>query len=267
MQNLNSQIDSVIKTSFQKFSLAFAKKFSLPVKDVISFWKELSSSDLCKESTKKVCTSEEDDDSEEESEEKVVLEKKQKEKRKVGSLCIHIFERGPRKGTECGDKACKRSQTGEYCGKHLSHENKPKKEVIVKELKEKKSLKKDPEVQVVIRKNKYGNYVHDVTGLVFKIKDCSQKKKVVIGVQNSEGDIFNLSEYDVQNCKKYRFIIDDEAKKNINKKPLSSILDDEETKKSDEEEEIKFRKIPYKKDNDFQDDSDCEEKTYSSDEE
>ncbi len=120
MQTLNTEIDTIIKSSFEKLSKAFAKNFNIPVKDVISFWKELNAG--CQD--KKVEKVKDREETIEETNDKEKSNKKEKKKNIYKTGCIHVFERGPRKFNECGDKISKQSQTGEYCGKHLVHEKK-----------------------------------------------------------------------------------------------------------------------------------------------
>lgn len=53
---------------------------------------------------------------------------------------------------------------------------------------------------IVIRKNCFGNREHPETSLVF-----DEKENSVIGVQNEDGTISELSEEDIENCKKFKF--------------------------------------------------------------
>ena len=54
--------------------------------------------------------------------------------------------------------------------------------------------------KVVIMMNDYGNYVHNPTGLVFdKSSEC------VVGKQEENGDITDLTEDDLELCKQYKF--------------------------------------------------------------
>ena len=51
-----------------------------------------------------------------------------------------------------------------------------------------------------IRKNKFGNYEHFDTGLVF-----NNDTKTVIGSQNTNGKIDSLTDKDIETCKKFKF--------------------------------------------------------------
>ena len=52
---------------------------------------------------------------------------------------------------------------------------------------------------IYIRRNKYGNYEHEPTGLVF-----DKDEKVVYGIQRG-ADVLDLSEVELELCKKYKF--------------------------------------------------------------
>jgi len=51
-----------------------------------------------------------------------------------------------------------------------------------------------------IRKNKFGNYEHYESGLVF-----NNETKMVIGHQNANGKIDSLTDKDIEMCKKFKF--------------------------------------------------------------
>jgi len=53
---------------------------------------------------------------------------------------------------------------------------------------------------VPVRRNIHGNYEHPESSLVF-----NQKTQEVIGKQNSDGTISELTEDDIENCKKFKF--------------------------------------------------------------
>lgn len=58
----------------------------------------------------------------------------------------------------------------------------------------------DDDSQMFIRKNKHGNFVYGGSGLVLK----SSKEKYVIGKQVDTGIIVNLTDEDIERCKKYK---------------------------------------------------------------
>ena len=98
------------------------------------------------------------------------------------------------------------------------------KPVVKKTKKKKKELKTPPVIKKInasipaiqIRKNKFGNYEHVESGLIF-----NKHTKKVIGKQHSDGQIIELSHSDIDLCNKYKFSYN--LPENLNKK---STLDD-----------------------------------------
>lgn len=98
------------------------------------------------------------------------------------------------------------------------------KPVVKKTKKKKKELKTPPVIKKInasipaiqIRKNKFGNYEHVESGLIF-----NKHTKKVIGKQHSDGQIIELSHSDIDLCNKYKFSYN--LPENLNKK---SNLDD-----------------------------------------
>jgi len=78
---------------------------------------------------------------------------------------------------------------------------------------------------IIIRNNKFKNLEHADTGLIFN-KDT----KTVIGKQNANGSIDELTEADIDTCNAYKFTYD--MPKNLDKK---STLDDVKVEELDEE--------------------------------
>ena len=149
--------------------------------------------------------------------------------------CIYKYKRGDKKNTTCGNKICKKYTTGFYCIYHVNEENKspkvPKDELSSVPVKESK-----PKEKLAIRKNKYGNFVHEPTQLVFK----SYTEKVVTKKQSEDGKLTDLSEEDIENCKKYGF------KYEIN----------EESENEDENEEKKCKEKDKESDEEDEEDND-----------
>ena len=114
-------------------------------------------------------------------------------------------------------KKCSGTKT-ELISRLVSKSNEKKKKKKKKELKTPPVIKKInasiPAIQ--IRKNKFGNYEHVDTGLIF-----NKHTKKVIGKQHSDGQIIELSHSDIDLCNKYKFSYN--LPENLNKK---SSLDD-----------------------------------------
>lgn len=64
----------------------------------------------------------------------------------------------------------------------------------------KKIVDRNETENIALRKNNFGNYEHPPTHLVFNATTQS-----VIGVQNTDGTIGELTEKDIENCKQYKF--------------------------------------------------------------
>jgi len=85
-----------------------------------------------------------------------------------------------------------------------------------------------------IRKNKFGNYEHFESGLVF-----NNDTKMVIGYQNSNGKIDSLTDSHIESCKKYKFKYtlpeNLSVEKGLNNVKVEDV-DDEEEDELDEED-------------------------------
>jgi hypothetical protein len=108
------------------------------------------------------------------------------------------------------------------------------------------STKKDSEPPVIknvkensgefsVRPNKFGNFEHVNSGLVFS------RDKIVIGKQSSSGEILPLTVEDIETCKKYKFNYKLPENLNVNKSlddvNIEEVEEDEELDEEDIEEE------------------------------
>jgi hypothetical protein len=107
-------------------------------------------------------------------------------------ICQANLKSGPRRGQPCGKKVSKKSVTELYCAQHLKLETNP----AVPEADE--PLKKS----YIFTKDKDGNFVHEATGLVVSVD------KIIVGKQKKTGEIVLLSNDDIEQCNKYRFVYD-----------------------------------------------------------
>jgi hypothetical protein len=121
--------------------------------------------------------------------------------------------------------------------------NKPVKTDVKKESKPSKKepvsiLKKLSEnaQTFAIRKNKFGNFIHPETELVF-----NDKTKKVVGKQKDDGTISELTEDDIETCKKFKFQYDIpnnlDSKDDIKKVKIEE-LDEDSDIEIEEDEEI-----------------------------
>lgn len=126
----------------------------------------------------------------------------------INQSCQHKFDKGKNIGELCQNNISPESKTGKYCGKHLLNETNNKKipaktkkiqqqaenEMnIIKKLNESKPL-------ITIRRNKFGNYEHEETSLVM-----DKETKKIIGKQNSDNSISELTAEDIETCKLWKF--------------------------------------------------------------
>ena len=104
----------------------------------------------------------------------------------------------------------------------------PKTEKKVEKSKEQPVIRsvKERTAELAIRKNKFGNFEHSQTGLVF-----NTESKMVYGRQVDDGKIADLTSDDIELCKKYKFPF--KIPENLN---TSKSLDD--VKIEDLEEEV-----------------------------
>lgn len=85
--------------------------------------------------------------------------------------------------------------------------------------------------EITIRRNKFGNLEHPETGLVF-----DKETKSVIGKQNDNDTIDDLTEDDIELCKKFKFKF--KMPENLDKNVDFSNVDVKELNESDDESEI-----------------------------
>jgi hypothetical protein len=194
MDSLSAGIKIFVQNFLNKASKNVAEKFDISQEEAMDIWKDLYN-DLETIPSCKIKSS----SHKKERKPRAKKEEKQEENEHSGGCCVHLLSRGPRIGEECGNKIHKNSQTGKYCTIHIKLENKAHKEV-------KKSKKKEKSnVEIAIKKDSnYGRYVHTSTGLVFK----SPTEKIIIGRQDENGNLLKLTNEDIENCKKHRFVYD-----------------------------------------------------------
>ena len=125
----------------------------------------------------------------------------------------------------------------------LGKENEEQKESPVsKKSSSKKQPEKTPVVKslsanipnILIRRNQFNNYEHPETGLVF-----NSKEKIVIGKQNDNGAIDDLTEEDIDQCNAFKF----KYKIPINldhKSTLENVKVDELSEEEEEEEDTEL---------------------------
>jgi hypothetical protein len=211
---ISSHIDSVI----QEFCEKLSKKYNVPKSDLYSCWnnQQLSS------------------DTEEKKVEVVELTVEKANTSTKDFLMAF-----------CKSKGLKQSGTkDEVLKRVLEHLDKNKKSDKVEKI-EVKKVEKSSQPSIVkalseksssmqIQKNKFGNYEHFESGLVFN-NDTGN----VIGFQNKNGKVDSLTDETIELCKKYKFTYKLPENLNVNK-GLSSVkvedLEDEDEDELDEDD-------------------------------
>lgn len=121
----------------------------------------------------------------------------------------------------------------------------------------KKKPKKSPENKLLskiqtdmsnltIRRNKFGNYMHEETNLVF-----DKESKLVIGMQTEDGKINKLTIADIENCNKYNFEYsmpdnleeNSDSLKDVKVNELDEEFTEEELKVAEESDEDEFEEF------------------------
>ena len=113
--------------------------------------------------------------------------------------CIHILTSGPRKNLPCSKKTTLIPDTNipsDFCSIHY---NKSKEQVPTENKSVTSETQTNDEDFIVIRKNKFNNFVFGKTGLIIK----SSKEKYIVAKESDNGDWLPLSEEDIEDCKRY----------------------------------------------------------------
>ncbi len=143
-------------------------------------------------------------------------------------------------------KKLKKSELENIC-KEKGLDTKGKKDVIIQRIIQNLS-KKDNIIEkitsgiaiITIQKNSFGNYVHQPTSLVF-----NRQTKTVIGKQQDDGNISELTPEDIELCNQYKFKFklptnlnnNDEEDENLEKDILDNSDDEEDDDEEDDDEE------------------------------
>jgi hypothetical protein len=104
------------------------------------------------------------------------------------NVCRSIIKSGKREGEECG-KSIKNDS--DYCKLHSKKEK--------AEEKTSKVVFEDDEDILIIKKNKFNNFVYGNTGLIFK----SSLEKYIVAKEGMNGEWLPLDEIDIDICKEY----------------------------------------------------------------
>lgn len=167
--------------------------------------------------------------------------------------CEYLFTKGKNEGTKCG------ASTGgsQYCKKHNKEEKtttatktettgkkttktaknanseQKDKEVVNRLVSHEKEVKKT-EPALSLSRNKFGNFEMVDTGFVF-----DPKTRQVVGTQNDNGNIDDLTKEDIELCKEYnfKFLIPEKLKSKITASDSETDLEDEDLDEEELEED------------------------------
>lgn len=129
------------------------------------------------------------------------------------NTCIYKFIKPPRFGEVCGIKV--RASGCSYCSKHKAYEGKEQRDKKVLP-KAKTKVADDDDKTIPVKKkdivirldSKLNKYVHSLTGMVF-----SKDKRVVCG-RLTVDKVVELSDEDIEICKKYGFQVEAATSRN-----------------------------------------------------
>jgi hypothetical protein len=148
------------------------------------------------------------------------------------------------KGSSVSYDSMKKPELIKIC-KELGISDKGNKKDLITRI-EKKKTRKETIVEklnvslnsIIIKKNKFGNYIHSPTKFVF-----NKNTKSVIGKEDDDGNIIQLNTNDINICNRYKFkyVVPDDL--NINKDESEEddeIIDDEseEELEDDDDDEL-----------------------------
>ena len=257
MNALQQGFTNLISNAFEEYISNVSSQLNITKSKLIDIWNNMSNDVKLTESS-----------SSQPAPKKTQPKKSSKDEATDVGNCEHVYKKGSNPGSTCGKKVSKESKTGKYCKSHLTNESKSDESVNkktsvqttltsaassspVKKTPAKKPTKKEEETPVIkqaqneapyvhVKMNKWRNYEHESTGLLF-----DRKSTEVYGRQNADGTIKSLTQEDIEICKNlglsYRL-----------PENLSSEKDDdqdEETLVSDEEEELEEEDEELEEDN------------------
>lgn len=130
--------------------------------------------------------------------------------------CIHVLTSGPRKNQYCSKKTTLFPDTNivsDYCTTHIGKspecnfnksslsdtDSKREPKINQQSPSERRDENQIDDDSIVIRKNKFNNFVFGKTGLIIK----SSKEKYIVARESDNGDWLPLTDEDIDECKRY----------------------------------------------------------------
>ena len=210
--NLSNQLLNIVNKEVNNFISKISERYNIEKNELEDIWngklnkKPIKITETSSKSSPEISSESSPEISSESSPES--SPKKSSETSNENCGCPYEFTKGKDKGKQCGSKP----KGGKvYCSKHQKYEGKTKvcKPVPQVKSKIKKSTSPSREspnkpVQIQFRKHKeLGVLFHNETNLVLKSID----DKVIIGCIN-ENKILDLTDENIETCKKYSFKFD-----------------------------------------------------------
>lgn len=222
--SLNEALFKYIENAIQTYTETICEKFSLDREEVYALWTDKKPKGVKAKPEQSLATVDMDD---------ISLERLMKcNKEELKALC-------KAKGCKCSGK--KEELINRLLGEDekKTTETKPVEKKVVKKTKNEASVRSTDVVKkltsdipvISIRRNQHGNLEHPETGLIF-----DKKSQTILGKQEDDGTISELTDEDIEKCKQYKFRYN--VPDNLDKKgDLSEVKVDELDEKVQQEED------------------------------
>lgn len=190
--SLSQKLLETIEKTVQSYAENIAEKYNLDVNELLSIWSDGQSRSQPKAKPKTELSSVDMDD--------LSLERLHKcNKAELAALCKSKGHKSTGKKDELIERLTGSKQ------EKVEKKSEPKvattSSVSKKEVNNSVVKKLTADVPVIpVRKNKYGNFEHPESGLVF-----DRKTETVFGKQQEDGTISELTDDDIESCKRFKF--------------------------------------------------------------
>lgn len=180
----SSKFDSIMR----EFCDTLARKFNLNANEVFSVWSGTSSTPASSPASPKITASTSSDPDTEITREKIMASNKDM----LAAMCKKKGLKMSGKKEELVQRLVDSLANDQKTDKKPEPKKKESTAPIIKSINERTA-------ELAIRKNKFGNFEHSQTSLVFNTD------KLVYGRQMEDGKVNDLTADDIELCKKYKF--------------------------------------------------------------
>jgi len=254
---INSNLTEMFKTGMLAFASAISEKHAIEIDELLELWNDTTSESF--QITSKPVKAK----AKAKSKAKAKAKKGDDEEESDDNICQAIVAKTK---TACTFKVSDKSETGKFCGRHLrqekeddKEEKKPKSKAKAKEKKEGKKEKKtkkksdddeesDKEekddgkkkkespmetktITLRLKKDAFGRFVDEQSGLIFNRDKC------VIGRGGDEGALLPLTADDLKYCNKMKFNVKQEVKGSESKKESGNKKENDSEKEDGDDED------------------------------